>query len=604
MQRTVLAAAMRRVLSWVVILVAVCGASASAHADPRAERDAQALRKTAIEEDNLNVNYAGAVKKLQAALGKCGANRCGAYVKAGLFRDLGAMQVLSGSVDEGKASFAQAIALDSSIDLDPAYKNPMLDGLWADVKKEAAVEGGGTRGRPSFARRPALRAISPTPRRPKPKSTPRSRSTWNMEVSSWGKVVAKYKATGMSDWKSVDLKKVGDGYGALIPCKDILQGSVQYYVVGFNTQNDPVATSGSRNKPFTVAVNAQISGPVPSLPGRDPPAQCEDTTASECPPDFPGCKAPKKEPGEDCEKDAQCKDGSCIGGKCIEKKGGGEDCESDKECSSESCSGGKCSSKKGGGDTCANDDECTSGKCDDEKCASASAEETGTLTRVWVGLSIQGDIYFMPAASNVCLLNAAGTVPVNTAGYRCVDPTTSAAFPPDRNTNNLISSKNDQVLGGAVFGNLRILASLDYALNPNMMIGARAGYVLFTDPSSGTPGAAFAPIHVEARFTYLFGHNALISQTIAPLIFAGVGAGEFDAFVPVTVTSTTTMPINLKENAWLTSGPGFFALGAGVRVKLGAKVAGTAAFKFEGPFGGGAGFLPGIAPELGVQLGF
>ena len=45
------------------------------------------------------------------------------------------MQILNGGVDEGKASFAQAQALDATIDLDPSYKNPMLDGIWSEVKK-------------------------------------------------------------------------------------------------------------------------------------------------------------------------------------------------------------------------------------------------------------------------------------------------------------------------------------------------------------------------------------------------------------------------------------------------------------------------------------
>jgi hypothetical protein len=48
----------------------------------------------------------------------------------------------------------------------------------------------------------------------------------------------------------------------------------------------------------------------------------------------------------------------------------------------------------------------------------------------------------------------------------------------------------------------------------------------------------------------------------------------------------------------------FFAVGGGARVLLSTKVAATAALKFEGAFGGAAGFLPGVAPELGVQLGF
>ena len=126
--------------------------------------------------------------------------------------------------------------------------------------------------------------------------------------------------------------------------------------------------------------------------------------------------------------------------------------------------------------------------------------------------------------------------------------------------------------------------------------------MLFTDPGS-TPGAAFAPLHLEARFTYLIGHNALTKKGIVPMIFLGAGAGEFDAFVPVTVLSTSKPPAALPENAWLTSGPIFISAGGGARFNLSPKVAATAALKFEAGLGGAVGFLPGFAPELGIQFG-
>jgi hypothetical protein len=631
-QRIVLAAAMRRAFAWVVFIVVSCAGASSALADPRTERDAQALRKKAIEEDNLNVNYPAAVKKLQSALNKCGATRCSPVIKAGLFRDLGAMQILSGASDEGKASFAQALALDSSIELDAAYKNPMLDGVWADVKKNGAAPAsapaaGGARPGPQ----PGGGDFSHAPPPEGQVNTPLAIYLEYTGSDPIGKVVAKYKGTGMSDWKSLDLKKIGDGYGALIPCKDVQQGSMQYYVVGFNPQNDPVATSGSRNKPYTVAVNPQISGPAPSLPGHDPPAQCSggssgataDANATECPPDFPGCNSPKKQAGDDCSKDKECSNGLCIGGKCIEKKGSGEDCEADKECTSGACSDGKCASTKGAGESCEKDDDCTSGSCEDDKCA-APAGPKGALHRWWIGLSFQADIYFMPKADEICKL-AERTVngneevnpllPQNTAGYNCVSPQNNANFPGTTKlplANGTTTFINDQftahsVTGGPILGNLRILASLDMALNANMMLGARLGYVLFTDPATGSPGAVFPPVHLEARFTYLFGRDALISSTVAPLVFAGIGLGEFDAYIPVTVNPLP--PPNgpgggpVAENAWLTSGPFFFSVGAGVRVRLSEHVAGTAALKFEEAVGGSAGSLPGFAPEVGLQFG-
>jgi hypothetical protein len=168
------------------------------------------------------------------------------------------------------------------------------------------------------------------------------------------------------------------------------------------------------------------------------------------------------------------------------------------------------------------------------------------------------------------------------------------------------SGTTDQVTGGMKLGNLRLLVSLDFAITQNILVGARAGYVLFTDPSTGAPASAFAPLHFEARFTYLIGKNALTTKGIAPLLFGGFGLGEFDAFVPVAVALKDPVlgPGTFPVNAWITAGPFFLAGGAGARYLLSPTVAATGALKVEGAFGGSAGLLPGIAPELGIQFGF
>jgi hypothetical protein len=591
------------VLPWIAVVVAISVAAPAWAADPKIEKEAQALQKKAIEEDNLNVDYPAAVKKLQSALAKCDGDKCSSGLKASLLRDLGAMQILGGSQDEGKASFAQALSFDSSIDLDPAYKNPQLEAIWADVKKKGGApppSAGGAQPSGDFAHVPA------------PEQQVRTPLAIYAEYSGsekLAKVIVKYKGAGMADWKALELQKVGSGYGSVIPCKDVALGDMQYYLQGFNAANDPVATSGSRNKPFTVPIKPQIAGPPPSLPGQEAPKQCSEMVGEECPPNFPGCKAAKKEAGEDCEKDLECKSNSCIGGKCIEKKGGGDECQADSECASGSCSDGKCTSaKKAEGEDCGSDDECDSGSCAAGKCGGGGG---GKGPKIFIGIAVQGDIYLVPGANDVCLLNSTGTAPVNTAGYNCVDPNTNVNFPDTTQSNagaingSIQKGHSDQVAGGSKFGNLRLMLSVDYALNANMLVGVRGGYVLFTNPATGNPGSAFGPVHVEGRFTYLVGKDALTKRGVSPMVFFGGGVGEFDAYVPVFVyTGTGTTATQLNENAWITAGPGFATLGGGVRAALGPKVAATLALKLEAAFGGSAGFLPGFAPEGGVQVGF
>jgi hypothetical protein len=591
----------RRRISWFVCLAffavgvgVVAAPSVALAADAKVEKEAQALEKKAIEEDNLNVNYAGAIKKLQSAISKCDGDKCSSGLKAALLRDLGAMQILNGSVDEGKASFGQAIGMDASIDLDPAYKNPQLEGIWAEVKKKGGGGGPPVKAGPQptgdFVHSPPTEALVRTPL---PVYVEYSGSE---ELT---RVTVKYKGFGQPDWKTIELKKTDSGFGAMIPCKDVTQGLMQYFVQGFTDQHDPVANSGSKSKPFTVPVSSQISGPAPSLPGEEPPAQCADS--GECPPDFPGCGGKKKASGEECAKDADCDSSSCVDDKCADKKAVGDDCGSDTECNSGTCTSGKCAGKKAEGDECDSDEDCDSDKCSEGKCAAGGSSSGGKSPKFWIGLGAQLDVDFLPGANDACLVNPKSGATINAAGYSCIDPNSGSTFPSTAAIDEEIQQKvQDQVVGGLRAGNFRLFLSADYAAGKNVLLGVRAGYVFGTAPV----GAPFAPLHLEARLTYLVGHEAISHKGITPMLLAGIGAGEFDAFVPVTVVLNTPTRPSGTENAWLTAGPLFFSVGGGVRVLLTSRVALTAALKFQGAFGGAAGFLPGVAPELGVQFGF
>jgi hypothetical protein len=333
----------------------------------------------------------------------------------------------------------------------------------------------------------------------------------------------------------------------------------------------------------------------------------------ECPPGFPGCNA-KKGVGEDCDKDAQCASNSCVGGKCAEKKSGGEQCQSDDECASGSCSEGQCTeAKKGAGAECESDDQCDSGSCKEGTCAGGGKREP----KLWVGLQIGLDLYLLPGAQDVCKLNTAGTAPLTSGNpYSCVD-SSGNAFPGTSGmsaaalNSNIQTGHSDQVQGGLGHGPLTVSLSLDYALNANMLVGIRAGYEAFTIPT-GSGLAAFAPLRIEARFTYLIGHDA-IHQKVAPMLFVGGGAGEFDASVPVNVfvcppgsmlPGQCASPQQFSRDAWITAGPAFGAVGGGVRMSIAKRIAATGALKLQGAFGGTAGFLFGVVPELGIQYGF
>ena len=185
------------------------------------------------------------------------------------------------------------------------------------------------------------------------------------------------------------------------------------------------------------------------------------------------------------------------------------------------------------------------------------AEAHADSRSLWVGVAAEADLVFLPAANDVCLVNPNTGAPINTAGYACVDPGSGTAFPANRQTDQATLGSGDQVVGGLKSTNVRLLASVDYALSHNVLVGARGGYVLRTPP---TPN--FGRRHLEARLTYAIGHDALTREGLSPIVLVGVGAGEFDGYVPVLVSvGTQSRIIHATENAWLTSRPFFMTVG-------------------------------------------
>lgn len=575
------------VLAAVIVGLCFAGFCRTAWAQNKAvETQARALQKKAMDEDFLNVEFNKAADKLNQAIAKCGTEKCGANLRALLRRDLATIYSAASKKDEALKAMGEALKIDGSVQLDPNFKTKELDAIYAEARKGGgsggggAAGGGGGGGTPSgdFTHSPPTEQTVRTP-------LPIYVEYGGSEAVT--KVVVKYKAFGMTEFKTLELKKLGMGFGANIPCIDIQEGSIQYYVQGFTANNDPVATSGDRNNPYTVTISKTISGDAPHLPGQEAPAQCPDS--GDCPPNFPGCK-----------------------------KGGG---------------GAATDNLKGEGADCAEDGECKSGTCKDEKCtappAEASSEDKLPFRRVWIGVSGSLDFQFLSAAQSVCSLNTTSALPVTT--YAC---TIGGNDFPGKNAalNSSIPHGADQpdaVNGGLSPGNARILASFDYALSQNFLVGARAGVVLLAYP--GSELSAFPPLHLEARATLVIGKDALTTKGFHPVLFVGGGVSQFSTSVSLGVNKCTSngMPnsppvapvaataamgggtvcatgTNVEGSgfAWQVGGPGFASPGGGIRWIIADRVAATLNVNFVLAFGGSVGFLFAPSPELGVQIGF
>ena len=564
--------ALHVVLGLLALLVVATPQVASAQSKVN-EGAARALDKAAMGEDYLNTDFDKAIDKLNQAIAKCGTDKCGIPLRGELKRDLAAVQSAAGKKDAALAAMIDALKIDAGVVLDPNYKTKELEAIYAAAKKAAANSG------PSGP--PPAGDFTHIPVTEQQVRTPIPIYVEYTGSETLKRVMAKYKGLGMTEWKSLELKSIGTGFGANTPCADVQAGDFTYYIQGFNEQNDPVATGGDRNNPYRVNVKNEAVADAPHLPGQSPPTQCAEK--GDCPPDFPGCKKGAAAVAED-------------------------------------------SSLKNEDEACEEDNECKSGTCKNLKCT-APADKGPKRKKFWLGVAGDFDFSFLGSSQNVCQLyvpasstnainpspppttGSAGS-PTNTKGYYC---TQNGNDYPSRSSPaqaaSIVGGKGDSVGGGIVPGDIRILASFDYAITTNTMLGLRAGYVVKT--YTGTEAPHFPPIHIEGRYTYVFGDDSIGQAGFHPFFLGGLGVSEFDASVTVAVYEVPNggsckMGASFcaqTVTAWQTSGPFFLDVGGGARWEVTPGVAFLADVKLVGAIGAnGFSFIP--TPEVAAQFGF
>jgi MYXO-CTERM domain-containing protein len=103
---------------------------------------------------------------------------------------------------------------------------------------------------------------------------------------------------------TAEMKLVEAGsYSFLVPCGTTKQeGDVLYNVSALNKYDNPVATSGTVDKPNRVTLKVSINSAMPHLPGEVPPEAC-------------GAKSAASQKGK-CTENLDCE----IGEYCVEKK--------------------------------------------------------------------------------------------------------------------------------------------------------------------------------------------------------------------------------------------------------------------------------------------
>ncbi|HEY5959816.1 MAG TPA: hypothetical protein VIV60_24850, partial [Polyangiaceae bacterium] len=479
----------------------------TALAFPAAAAPKDAAATTKIDEA-INVHYlATDFNKAEAQLlgvlkacGKdCSPNVLGrAWMYVGLVRGSG-KQDLAGARD----AFTRAKESDPSTQLDSALATPEVS-----AEFEAIFGGGGgaapaPKGKAAAAAAAAPAEAGPVPgelecnvdsgsevelRRPIPLSCTLPEGA--------KKVVLAYKEFGGTQFNNVPMKLEDGQARSAIPCSATkMVGAISYVIVVKDGAGATLASVGSLEAPAQIHIVQTTIQPPPAYPGEAPPARCAEDI--ECPPGMPGCTraggggwGDSCTPAEPCKKGLYCSSGTCENAPT---------CETDSDCSSGRCSEGFCDMGDG----------------------SASSGGGGALRRLWFGLHFGGDVYFFKSDNSVCSVEN-----LNSHNYSCYEADGKTELfnqpPATGATDNApigvpqFPGGMGKINGGPKLATMRLMASFDYALNSNFLVGGRLGFAFGGGPKAHnytsrdarkdlgqvTEGKSFLPLHIEPRVTY------------------------------------------------------------------------------------------------------
>jgi hypothetical protein len=242
--------------------------------------------------------------------------------------------------------------------------------------------------------------------------------------------------------------------------------------------------------------------------------------------------------------------------------------------------------------------------------ASAQPEDAASppepVRKNWISLSYATDLAVV-SGSDVCPVDSQ-----NGGHYVCAraDGTRYNGAPTPGNADNINT--------GVALATMRIMLGYDRAFYPNFTLGARIG---FAWNGASAPGAAFLPLHAEARFGVWPGRDPF-TGTVRPFFMLSGGVAQVDAKAKVQVLedgnkcgaanpantySPCTLPQGMPEARQQTltvfrqDGLGFAALAFGIQFMPSTRVGMHLAVR------GGVSF-PSVAaifsPELGLDVGF
>jgi len=321
-------------------LALVLPAAAQAQQGPRDAAATSLIRQAMQDYQDLEIDRA--VTRLNTALRTCSNNGCSQAVLARVHMSLGVVYVGGQqNTQEGVAAMVQALQADSHAEPDTLLATPEINAAFADARRQA-----GGRSTPP----PNPNTDNPPNPRPAPAAsgdllhTPATEQIENVPLPIYvepaspitaAHVYVHFRGTGMRQFTRQEMQRIGGGWGVEIPCGQVIQGSIDYYISAVDDAATTLASTGSEDAPMHVpvlAASARRTVPAPSLPNRPAPEAC--SSADECPPGVtgPSCRRGAAGTGngglgDPCGTSSECGEGLyCDAGACAvgtDPNGGG-----------------------------------------------------------------------------------------------------------------------------------------------------------------------------------------------------------------------------------------------------------------------------------------
>jgi hypothetical protein len=323
------AARLARVLALGAAIVMSAGSLVSvAQAQSNPQQLAEANKKAMEEYNNLDIERA------KASLEKAAKNAEKNGIRGpALARTLSNLAVvLVGGLGDQKgavAAFTRALKEDPKVEPDPIVATPEVMSAYASAK--ANVGKSAPAPQPEEEVAPPARVESgpvesnldhtPTAEQLSQTSVPIFvKKSADLEIAN---IKVYWRSLGMKKPKSQQMSETDDGYTFLIPCTDVYEPKVEYFLVASDSDGNPVGSAGTAENPILVPIVSTRTEPAPSLPGQVPPSQC--SADDECPPGMPGCRGAAGmgdtcSVDKDCASGLMCDDDFCVSGERAEEE--------------------------------------------------------------------------------------------------------------------------------------------------------------------------------------------------------------------------------------------------------------------------------------------